>query len=49
MQASKYNRNAQPFYVMVGHDGNQIGGSAGYDSNPQVFIDYLKHALSKFK
>ena len=49
MQASKYDRNAQPFYVMVDHDGNQLGGSAGYDSNPEVFIDYLKDALSKFK
>ncbi len=49
MQASKYDRNAQPFYVMVDHDGNQIGGSAGYDSNPEVFIDYLKDALSKYK
>ena len=40
LQASKFNRNAQPFYVMVDHDGNQVGGSAGYDSNPQLFIDY---------
>ena len=49
MQASKYNRNAQPFYVMVDHNGNKIGDSAGYDSNPDVFIDYLNDALSQFK
>ena len=48
MQASKYNRNAQPYYVMVDHEGNQLGGSAGYDSNPEVFIEYLEDALSKF-
>ena len=49
LQASKFNRNAQPFYVMVDHDGNQVGGSAGYDSDPQLFIDYLHDALKKFK
>lgn len=49
LQASKFNRNAQPFYVMVDHDGNQVGESAGYDSDPQLFIDYLHEALDKYK
>ena len=49
MQASEYNRNAQPYYVMVDHNGDQIGESAGYDSNPDVFINYLKDALKQYK
>lgn len=49
MQAANYNRNAQPYYVMVDHNGDQIGKSAGYDSNPDVFIDYLKDALKHYK
>ena len=49
MQASRYNRNAQPYYVMVDHEGNQLGESAGYNSNPQVFIDYLNDALKDFE
>ena len=49
LQASQFNRNAQPFYVMIDHDGNQVGESAGYDSDPQLFIDYLHDAIKKFK
>ncbi len=48
LQASKFNQNAQPFYVMLDHDGNQIGGSAGYDPDPELFIDFLKEGLAAF-
>ena len=48
LQASQFNRNAQPYYVLVDHEGRQIGGSAGYDPNPEVFLDYLNDALTKF-
>jgi thiol:disulfide interchange protein len=48
LQAAEYNRNAQPFYVLVDHNGNQLGGSAGYDSDPSAFLEYLGDALSKF-
>ena len=49
MQARDYDRNAQPYYVLVDHDGNQVGGSAGYNSNPEVFLEYLNDALEKFE
>jgi thiol:disulfide interchange protein DsbD len=48
LQAADYNRNAQPFYVLVDHNGNQLGGSAGYDSDPSVFLEYLDEALGEF-
>jgi len=48
LQASKFNQNAQPFYVMLDHAGNQIGGSAGYDPDPELFIDFLKEGLAEF-
>jgi thiol:disulfide interchange protein DsbD len=48
LQAAEYNRNAQPFYVLVDHNGNQLGGSAGYDSDPSVFLEYLDDALGEF-
>ena len=38
LQASRFNRNAQPFYVMIDHDGNHIGGSAGYDPDAELFL-----------
>jgi thiol:disulfide interchange protein DsbD len=48
LQASRFNRNAQPFYVMIDHDGNHIGGSAGYDPDAEVFIDFLEDGLNEF-
>ena len=48
LQASQFNRNAQPYYVLVDHSGAQIGGSAGYDPNPDAFLEYLNDALAKF-
>ena len=48
LQASRFNRNAQPFYVMIDHNGDHIGGSAGYDPDSEVFVDFLKEGLSEF-
>lgn len=48
LQASRFNRNAQPFYVMIDHQGNHIGGSAGYDPDPALFVDFLKDGLAEF-
>jgi thiol:disulfide interchange protein len=48
LQASRFNRNAQPFYVMIDHNGDHIGGSAGYDPDADVFIDFLKEGLTEF-
>ncbi len=48
LQASRFDRNAQPFYVMLDHQENQIGGSAGYDPDPELFIDFLNEGLNAF-
>jgi thiol:disulfide interchange protein len=48
MQASKFNTNSQPFYVMLDHAGQQIGGSAGYDPDPSEFIEFLEDGLEQF-
>ncbi len=48
LQASRFDRNAQPFYVMLDHEENQIGGSAGYDPDPELFIDFLNEGLNAF-
>ena len=48
LQASRFDRNAQPFYVMIDHDGAHIGGSAGYDPDPSLFLDFLRDGLSEF-
>jgi thiol:disulfide interchange protein DsbD len=49
LQASQFDRNAQPFYVMIDHDGEHVGGSAGYDPDPSLFVDFLEEGLAEFK
>ena len=49
LQASQFDRNAQPFYVMIDHDGEHVGGSAGYDPDPSLFLDFLEDGLAEFK
>ena len=49
LQASRFNRNAQPFYVMIDHNGDHVGGSAGYDPDPELFLEFLADGLSEFK
>jgi thiol:disulfide interchange protein DsbD len=48
MQATQFNTNSQPFYVMVDHDGNQVGGTAGYDPDPVAFVGFLQNSLRAF-
>jgi thioredoxin-related protein len=49
VQASRFNTNAQPFYVMLDHDGTHIGGTAGYDPDPELFVEFLEDGLSIFE
>lgn len=49
MQASKYNTNAQPYYVLEDHDGNALNGSASYDPDVEVFKKFLEEGIAKFK
>jgi len=48
LQASRFDRNAQPFYVMIDHDGQNIGGNAGYDPDADIFINFLQEGLAEF-
>jgi thiol:disulfide interchange protein DsbD len=48
LQASQFNTNSQPFYVLLDHEGKQVGGTAGYDPDPDRFIAFLEDGLSKF-
>jgi len=49
MQASQFNTNSQPFYVMLDHEGQAIGEGVGYDPDPQLFVDFLEEGLERFK
>lgn len=42
LQRSKFGANAQPFYVMLDHDGNPLTHSYTFDENPDNFAKWLK-------
>ena len=49
MEVERYGTNAQPFYVMLDQNEEMLSGSAAYDSDPQVFLDFLKEGLKNYK
>ncbi len=49
LQASRFGTNAQPFYVMIDHDGEALGQGVGYDPDPEKFVAFLKENMARFK
>ena len=49
LQASRFGTNAQPFYVMIDHNGEALGQGVGYDPDPEKFIAFLKENMARFK
>jgi thiol:disulfide interchange protein DsbD len=49
MEVERYGTNAQPFYVMLDANEEMLSGSAAYDSDPQVFLDFLQEGLKNYK
>ncbi|MBN2668654.1 MAG: thioredoxin family protein [Bacteroidales bacterium] len=49
-QISKFNVNAQPYYVILDHEGNQLTNKAhAYDKNIEAFKSFLNEGLKNFK
>jgi len=48
-QISRFNRNTQPYYVVLDENENQIGEGYSYDPDPDDFIEWLNEGLTKFK
>jgi thiol:disulfide interchange protein DsbD len=48
MQASQFNTNSQPFYVMLDHDGSPLGDGVGYDPDANKFVEFLESGLAAF-
>ena len=49
MQASQFNTNSQPFYVMLDHDGTTLGEGVGYDPDASKFVEFLESGLAAFR
>ena len=48
-QIRKFNMNAQPYYVLMGHNGEPLVTPQAYNLNVQNFVDYLDSGLEAFR
>ena len=49
LQISKYNQNAQPFYVILGKNENKLVPPKAYDLNIANFTTFLDSAIEAYK
>jgi thiol:disulfide interchange protein len=47
-QISRFQRNSQPHYVILGHDEKLLVDERGYNTNVQEYTDWLKSGLNEF-
>ncbi|WP_455513340.1 cytochrome c biogenesis protein CcdA [Porphyromonas sp.] len=48
LQRVKFGANAQPFYVLLDHQGKPLAPSRAYDEDVPAYISFLKDGLSEF-
>jgi thiol:disulfide interchange protein DsbD len=48
-QKSKFNANAQPFYVLMGHEGEVLTQPRAYDLDVGEFVKFLETGLKNFE
>ncbi|MEN8137659.1 MAG: cytochrome c biogenesis protein CcdA [Bacteroidota bacterium] len=48
-QIKRFNRNAQPFYVLEDLNGNVLNTPRAYDTNVEAYTDWLHDGIDKFK
>ena len=49
LQASRFNANSQPFYVLLGHDEKPLVKPTGANYNPEEYLQFLESGLKAFK
>jgi thiol:disulfide interchange protein DsbD len=49
LQVTKFMVNAQPFYVLMGHDGEVLAQPRAYDLDVAEFVDFLDTGVRNFK
>ena len=47
-QRMKFGANAQPFYVLLDHQGKPLAPSRAYDEDIPAYLDFLKGGLNEF-
>jgi len=48
-QITKYKANAQPYYVLIDHDENNLNKFAKYDPDIELYHNWLKDGIAAFK
>jgi thiol:disulfide interchange protein DsbD len=48
-QIKKYKANAQPYYVLLDHDGNNLNPYSAYNPDIEEYLDWLQEGISRFK
>lgn len=49
LQRYKFEANAQPYYVLLDHDGKPLAPSYAYNEDVQAYINFLQRGLNAFK
>ncbi len=49
MQASKYNTNSQPYYVLLDNNGKILANPRGYTPDEKEYLNYLDAGLCRYK
>ncbi|MEN8226037.1 MAG: cytochrome c biogenesis protein CcdA [Bacteroidota bacterium] len=49
LQIHNFNINAQPYYVLLGHDGEILEKPRAYDLDVDEFVKFLDEGISKFE
>ncbi len=48
-QIMKYRANAQPYYVLLDHDGNNLNEHTAYNPDIEEYLAWLREGISNFK
>ena len=48
-QIEKYEANAQPYYVLLDHNGNNLNEYSAYNPDADEYLGWLKEGISNFK
>ena len=49
LQISRFNRNTQPYYVILDNKEEEVVKGFGYDSDAKKFISWLQSGLQAYK
>lgn len=49
LQRTKFAANVQPYYVILGHDGQPLSQPYFYDENVPKFVEWLNNGIAQFR